>query len=61
MIENKIIIITICRLLQNNMISGPIPFEIGKLTKLKTLDLSNNELRGEIPSSIGHLKSLEYL
>lgn len=48
-------------LLQNNNINGLIPEEIGKLTKLKTLDLSSNHLSGEIPSSVGHLESLQYL
>jgi len=43
------------------MISGPIPTEIGKLSKLRTLDLSNNHFSGEITTSVGHLKSLEYL
>ena len=49
------------RLLQNNNINGLIPAEIGKLTKLKTLDLSSNHFSGEIPSSVGHLESLQYL
>lgn len=49
------------RLLQNNNISGPIPPEIGKLSELKTLDLSNNYFTGGIPTSIGQLESLQYL
>jgi Leucine-rich repeat (LRR) protein len=48
-------------LLQNNNINGLIPAEIGKLAKLKTLDLSSNHFSGEIPSSVGHLESLQYL
>lgn len=48
-------------LLQNNNINGLIPAEIGKLRKLKTLDLSSNHFSGEIPSSVGHLESLQYL
>lgn len=51
----------LCRLLQNNEITGPIPAVIGKLDKLQTLDLSNNKLTGEIPSSLGNLKNLNYL
>jgi Leucine-rich repeat (LRR) protein len=47
--------------MQNNNITGPIPAEIGKLTKLKTLDLSSNHLYGGIPTSVGHLESLQYL
>jgi len=47
--------------LQNNNITGPIPSEIGKLSKLQTLDLSDNFFNGEIPPSLGHLRSLQYL
>jgi Leucine-rich repeat (LRR) protein len=54
-------IVYICRLLQNNAISGLIPATIGKLEKLLTLDLSNNAFSGEIPSSLGDLKNLNYL
>ena len=51
----------IFRVLQNNNITGPIPSELGKLSKLQTLDLSNNFFNGEIPPSLGHLRSLQYL
>lgn len=54
-------IVVVCRLLQNNAISGPIPPSIGKLEKLQTLDLSNNTLTGVIPDSLGNLKILNYL
>lgn len=50
-----------CRLLQNNAISGPIPASLGKLEKLQTLDLSNNKFTGEIPDSLGDLGNLNYL
>lgn len=49
------------RLLQNNVISGPIPSTIGRLGMLKTLDMSDNQLTGTIPSSLGKLKNLNYL
>ncbi|KAG6473488.1 hypothetical protein ZIOFF_067405 [Zingiber officinale] len=48
-------------LLQNNNISGLVPQEIGKLSKLHKLDLSNNKFWGEIPASAGSLKGLQYL
>lgn len=48
-------------LLQNNNISGEIPLELGKLSKLQTLDLSNNGFSGIIPESLGHLTNLRYL
>jgi Leucine-rich repeat (LRR) protein len=49
------------RLLQNNNIKGKIPAEIGRLTRLETLDLSDNFFHGEIPFSVGYLQSLQYL
>lgn len=51
----------ICRLLQNNKLSGVVPTEVGKLYELQTLDLSGNQFNGEIPSSLGRLTRLSYL
>ncbi|XP_068664894.1 probable LRR receptor-like serine/threonine-protein kinase At5g45780 [Aristolochia californica] len=48
-------------LLQNNEISGTVPFEIGSLRELQTLDLSRNQFIGQIPSSLGFLTRLTYL
>ncbi|CAL4943304.1 unnamed protein product [Urochloa decumbens] len=47
--------------LLNTSISSCIPPEIGKLRKLKVLDLSRNALAGELPESIGDMESLEVL
>ncbi|XP_028966140.2 probable LRR receptor-like serine/threonine-protein kinase At5g45780 isoform X3 [Malus domestica] len=49
------------RLLQNNLLSGPIPAAIGTLSELQTLDLSGNQFSGDIPSSLGFLTHLSYL
>ncbi|EPS66923.1 hypothetical protein M569_07852, partial [Genlisea aurea] len=48
-------------ILQNNNITGSLPDELGRLSKLQTLDLSNNRFSGSLPSSLGHLKSLQYM
>ena len=41
--------------------TGPIPPELGKLTKLEFLRLSNNGLTGPIPHELGKLTKLRYL
>ena len=41
--------------------SGPLPKSIGRLTKLKKLDLQCYSLKGTIPSSLFNLKKLEKL
>ena len=50
---------------RNNLI-GPLPPELGNLTRLETLDLEGgfwetNNLRGPMPPELGNLASLEYL
>jgi Leucine-rich repeat (LRR) protein len=58
----EVFIFSFCpSLLQNNNIIGPIPTEIGKLAKLRTLVLSSNKLDGTIPNSLGHLERLHYM
>jgi Leucine-rich repeat (LRR) protein len=47
--------------LENNIISGQIPQDIGYLYNLAFLNLSSNKLEGPIPPSIGHLAKLEQL
>ncbi|KAK4275549.1 hypothetical protein QN277_018609 [Acacia crassicarpa] len=47
--------------LSANKLSGEIPVQLFKLTKLNSLNLSNNHLIGDIPNQIGELKDLESL
>lgn len=47
--------------LRNNLLSGPIPLNIGELSSLKVLAVSGNLLNGSIPSSISKLKNLQLL
>ncbi|CAN6457720.1 unnamed protein product [Victoria cruziana] len=44
--------------LSNNQISGGIPSEVGRLTKLQELDLSSNNLSGSIPDELGNCNQL---
>ncbi|KAJ8429529.1 hypothetical protein Cgig2_025715 [Carnegiea gigantea] len=44
--------------LYSNNFMGTIPYELGNLTKLVTLDLFLNNLTGPIPDTLGNLKKL---
>ncbi|KAK4776055.1 hypothetical protein SAY87_024016 [Trapa incisa] len=44
-----------------NHLTGPIPFQIGKLVNLDRLDVSENDMSGEIPSMLGDCAMLELL
>ncbi len=44
-----------------NNLSGKIPSTLGRLTKLRWLNLSINQLSGEIPSELGGLMNLQEL
>ena len=44
--------------LYRNQLSGPIPSELGNLTRLGSLWLSENELSGPIPAELGNLTRL---
>ena len=48
-------------LLNRNALTGPIPAELGNLTKLEYLYLYDNALTGPIPAELGKLAKLEYL
>ena len=45
----------------DNQLNGPIPPEIGRLTRLRHMNLSENKLSGPIPPEIGKLADLEEL
>ena len=47
--------------LGNNQLDGPIPPELGNLTRLKVLQLGFNELTGAVPPQLGQLTGLERL
>ncbi|CAA7036661.1 unnamed protein product [Microthlaspi erraticum] len=47
--------------LQNNFISGSIPYEIGNLISLQTFGLGGNMLAGPLPISISELSGLKVL
>ncbi|OWM75848.1 hypothetical protein CDL15_Pgr009492 [Punica granatum] len=53
--------LVISLLLQDNDISGLIPPELGRLSKLRTLDISTNSFTGKIPTELSDLRSLQYL
>lgn len=48
-------------IINNNNLTGKIPFSISKLSQLTRLYLYNNAITGTIPSSIGNLTNLQFL
>ena len=44
--------------LPDNELSGPIPPELGQMTRLDTLQLNGNQLSGPIPVQLGNLTRL---
>ena len=48
-------------ILPNNLLSGSLPLELGRLTSLELLDLSYNQLTGGIPPELGQLARLTSL
>jgi Leucine-rich repeat (LRR) protein len=48
-------------MLDQNMLSGSIPLELGNLSRLRMLSLGSNNLSGEIPPELGNCSSLTYL
>lgn len=51
----------LCRVLDNNLLMGTIPYQLSTLTNLIMLNLSVNELSGPIPPEIGNLTSITKL
>ncbi len=47
--------------LRDNLLTGEIPAELGKLSNLPVLWLGNNQLTGEIPKELGRLTNLRAL
>ncbi|KAF4380264.1 hypothetical protein F8388_024557 [Cannabis sativa] len=45
--------------LSQNMLSGPIPASLGKLSSLNTFDIRYNQFNGSLPESFGGMSSLE--
>jgi Leucine-rich repeat (LRR) protein len=43
------------------MLSGEIPFEIGNLSSIKSLNLSSNFFTGRIPATIANMSAIESL
>jgi len=47
--------------LTNTRLTGPIPSDIGRLPRLRVVDLGHNSLSGSIPNSIGSFVMLQVL
>ncbi|XP_072950435.1 receptor kinase-like protein Xa21 [Typha angustifolia] len=47
--------------LSHNLLSGPLPDEVGSLSNLRELNLQGNRFGGQIPSLLGECQILEYL
>ena len=47
--------------LNDNLLTGTIPAQVGNLSKLQRLNLTRNQLTGAIPSELRNLSSLEIL
>ena len=45
--------------LQENNLTGQIPFEVGNLSSLIILDMDSNRLSGSMPSALGNLANLQ--
>lgn len=51
----------LCRLLNGNKLTGPLPDELGYLSNLNRLQVDQNEISGQVPKSFANLSSMKHM